>query len=266
MSHQVLESTACYNCGATLSGAYCGTCGQKALPVNPGVQEFLHELTHELLHVDGKIFRSVKKLLVAPGFLTVEHLQGRRARWVAPIRLYLIFSLVYFSISAIAPAGSMRVTVAGKTQEDEVQALNRIGYSSENELRETVAHARHTWAPRIMFLLVPLFAYFIQLSARGTGRNYPQHLYFGLHLHAAWFAAGAVAAAGALLLPVVASEVVSALAVVYGLTYAVLAYRTAYGRTIGQAIWRSALVLAAYWVATIGALLGVLLTAIFGHK
>jgi hypothetical protein len=266
MSHQVLESTACYNCGATLGGAYCGTCGQKAMPLNPGVHEFLHELTHELLHVDGKIFRSVKKLLVAPGFLTVEHFQGRRARWVAPIRLYLIFSLVYFSISALAPAGGMRVVARGKTAEDEVQALNRLGYSSEHELQAAVGHARHTWAPRIMFVLVPLFAYFIQLSARGTGRNYPQHLYFGLHIHAAWFAAGAVAAAAALLLPAIVSGVVSTLAVVYGLTYAVLAYRAAYGRTIGQAIWRSAIVLTAYWVATIVALLGVLLPVLFRHK
>jgi uncharacterized SAM-binding protein YcdF (DUF218 family) len=79
MGDHVLESTACYNCGAMLSGAYCGTCGQKAMPLNPGVHEFLHELTHELLHVDGKIFRSVKKLLVAPGFLTAEHFQPQIA-------------------------------------------------------------------------------------------------------------------------------------------------------------------------------------------
>jgi len=266
MNRPALEATSCSNCGAALNGPYCSICGQKALPLNPGLHEFLHEATHELLHVDGKIFRSVQKLLLAPGFLTLEHFRGRRAHWVTPLRLYLIFSLFYFSLSALAPAQYVRMTESGNTQEDEVQAFNRLGYSGAEEVQDALAHAQHTWAPRLMFVLVPLFAYFVHLSSRGSGRNYPEDLYFGLHVHAAWFAAGAVAAAAAVVLPNIASRVVSALAVVYGLTYAVLAYRTAYGRTTSQAILRSAAVLFAYWVVTIVALLGILLPVLFLHK
>jgi hypothetical protein len=40
-----------------------------------------------------------------------------------------------------------------------------------------------------------------ELVSRRSGRNYPQHLYFALHVHAGWFFAGAVALA--VVLPVV---------------------------------------------------------------
>jgi hypothetical protein len=78
-----VESTACANCGASLSGVYCATCGQKAAPLDPTVGDFLHDLVHEIAHVDGKIVRSVRLLLTKPGFLTREYVEGRRA----PLRL-----------------------------------------------------------------------------------------------------------------------------------------------------------------------------------
>ena len=266
MSHSEVASTECYNCGAVLQGAYCGTCGQRAQPLNPSLQDFLHELTHELLHVDGKIFRSVRRLLFSPGFLTREQFEGRRSRWMNPIRLYLIFSLLYFGAAALASTQEMRVHVSGTTAQEEAEGLQRFGYASQQEAEEALAHARAKWAPRVMFLLVPFYAWLIQLTARRSGRNYPQHLYFALHVHAAWFALGALAAAVSLVLPAVASRVVSTLLVVCGLTYAVLAYRTAYQRTILESTWRSMIVLLVYWIATIATLLAILLPVLFWHR
>jgi hypothetical protein len=112
MSHAAPASHACYNCSAPLSGAYCAVCGQKALPLNPGLHDFLHEFTHEMLHVDGKIFQSVWKLVAAPGFRTLEQFEGRRARWISPIRLYLIFSLAYFAMTSLVPASGVPVKVS----------------------------------------------------------------------------------------------------------------------------------------------------------
>src|SRR5690349_6660924 len=103
MVSAVTDQTTCTNCGAALAGPYCGSCGQKTAALNPSIGDFLHELSHELLHVDGKIFRSLRVLVAAPGALTREQFQGRRARWVSPIRLYLTFSVAYFAIAALTP-------------------------------------------------------------------------------------------------------------------------------------------------------------------
>ncbi|HXI27305.1 MAG TPA: DUF3667 domain-containing protein, partial [Vicinamibacterales bacterium] len=103
MSVAALDRTACANCGKALTGPYCGACGQKIAPPNPTIGDFVHELAHELVHVDGKIFRSLRLLVTAPGALTAEQFAGRRVCYVSPIRLYLTFSVLFFAVSALAP-------------------------------------------------------------------------------------------------------------------------------------------------------------------
>jgi hypothetical protein len=70
---------ACRNCGAERLGRYCAECGQQVRPPDPTARELLIELVHELASVDGRIARSVRHLFLAPGFLTREYLDGRRA-------------------------------------------------------------------------------------------------------------------------------------------------------------------------------------------
>src|SRR5688500_699872 len=92
---------ACLNCGAQRPGQFCAACGQKALPLAPTFGYFVHELTHEVLNVDGKIFRSLRLLLTRPGFLTREIFRGRRASYVSPLRLYLLASVLSFALGAM---------------------------------------------------------------------------------------------------------------------------------------------------------------------
>src|SRR3954469_6736409 len=91
-----VERTECANCGVALDGPYCARCGQKVAPLNPSFGAFVHDLIHEVAHVDGKVIQSARLLVTKPGFLTSEHFLGRRARYVSPIRLYLLFSVLYF--------------------------------------------------------------------------------------------------------------------------------------------------------------------------
>jgi len=266
MSDVAPASDACYNCAAPLAGAYCAVCGQKALPLNPGLHDFLHEFTHEMLHVDGKIFGSVRRLLFSPGFLTREQFEGRRARWISPIRLYLIFSIAYFAMTSLVPASGLRATFKGETDQDTTEELRKLGFDSERELQDALQHARARWAPRVMFLLVPLFAWLVHCAYRRTGRNYPQHLYFALHVHAAWFAAGATAAAAALVSWHFFPPAVAALALAYAGIYVVLALRTSYGGTTSQAFRRAVVVGGVYWIAVILATVAIALPVIFWRR
>ena len=87
---------ACLNCGAALTGAYCARCGQKATRPDLTLGGFLHETTHELAHWDGKVPATLKTLFLKPGQLTIDFLAGRRARWLSPLRVYLICSVAFF--------------------------------------------------------------------------------------------------------------------------------------------------------------------------
>jgi len=84
VSHAQVALVECPNCGRPLDGAFCATCGQKVRSLNPTLHDLLLDLTHELLHVDGKIFQSVRLLLMRPGFLTREYFEGRGYRVPLP--------------------------------------------------------------------------------------------------------------------------------------------------------------------------------------
>ena len=96
----------CANCGAALQGPFCWACGQAVQPLDPPVRHFISEFAQELFDVDGRLLRSFRRLLFSPGFLTREHVQGRRIPWLSPLKLYLLASVAMFAVQAFA--GSVR--------------------------------------------------------------------------------------------------------------------------------------------------------------
>src|SRR5436190_16331864 len=101
-------ATTCLNCSAELHGPYCATCGQRVPHRDLALREFLHETMEELSHWDGKVPRTLKALFLQPGRLTVDFLAGRRARWLAPLRVYLICSVAFFVSKPIVEAVTHR--------------------------------------------------------------------------------------------------------------------------------------------------------------
>jgi Protein of unknown function (DUF3667) len=99
----VSHSTNCLNCGTALYGVFCSACGQRDIPPYPSVRELVIDAFWELSGWDGRFASTVRALVRRPGFLTREFLEGRRARYLSPLRLYLMSSLVYFLLAATAP-------------------------------------------------------------------------------------------------------------------------------------------------------------------
>lgn len=255
---------ACHNCGVILHGPFCSACGQELRPLDPPLSVLARDVAHELLDVDGRTFRSLRHLFLSPGLLTREWFLGRRTPWLTPLRLYLMFSVAYFAVAALG--GTTRdVTIKGANEVDIVARL-QLGFESEQEMRAVVGAAKVTWMPRVNFALVPLFALLVAVVRRGSGHRYPQHLWFGLHAHAAWFGVRAMANAGKLVLPPLLGSVLSGLGVLYGLIYLILAFRVAYGISTGRAVRDTAIVVGIYGICVIAATLGVVLPVLFWHK
>jgi hypothetical protein len=78
----------CENCGAPLTGKYCSACGQHHFdhPVHD-FGHFVSEAFEDLTHADSRLWRTLIALLFRPGFLTREFLDGRRVRYLPPVRL-----------------------------------------------------------------------------------------------------------------------------------------------------------------------------------
>ena len=87
----------CLNCGATLAGAYCQDCGQKA-QVHRTISAFMHDLLHGALHFEGKIWHTLPELFFRPGKLTRRYIDGERARFVSPMALFLFGVFLMFAV------------------------------------------------------------------------------------------------------------------------------------------------------------------------
>lgn len=91
------ELTECQNCGAHLAGAYCHQCGQSG-HVHRTLGHVFEEFAHGILHVDGKVWRTLPMLVLNPGRLTRDYTHGKRVRYIAPFALFLFMVFLTFLI------------------------------------------------------------------------------------------------------------------------------------------------------------------------
>jgi hypothetical protein len=208
------ELTNCLNCGALLHGTFCAACGQRVVPPNPTVRELAGDAWHELSGYDGRIMRTIRGL-ARPGFLTREYLEGRRAHYLPPLRVYLILSVMFFVVAASVPTlngradgpGGLRIDLTnddGTQMSDEERAqmraeLDDAAWFLRPMLRlmledpEGFRQRAFTVMPRVFFVMLPVFAAIVSLFYRG--RTFPTALVFAVHLHAFAFIAFTVSEA-----------------------------------------------------------------------
>ncbi|GGY86694.1 hypothetical protein GCM10011613_34830 [Cellvibrio zantedeschiae] len=85
----------CANCNTLLAGNYCHECGQTA-HVHRSISHMIEELLHGVLHFDSKAWRTLPALIIHPGKLTRDYIDGKRTRYVSPLFLFLFLNLVMF--------------------------------------------------------------------------------------------------------------------------------------------------------------------------
>ena len=90
--------TKCLNCSEQLDNDYnyCPNCGQENSDKKLPLGAFLKDFFSNYLSFDTILFKTLNPFIFRPGKLTKAFNEGKRRRYINPIRLYLIFSLFYF--------------------------------------------------------------------------------------------------------------------------------------------------------------------------
>jgi hypothetical protein len=255
----------CRNCAEPLTGPFCPQCGQRVVPPHPTLSELAGDAWAELVGWDGKFARTLKLLIVRPGALTRDAIEGRRARYISPVRLYLMCSVLYFLVAAFAPnfaetAGAtldIGVSVGASTNSTPREAA--IGRALANglanltpadrvlveaQLAELPPSARPLMRamvedydglmrrasesmPRVLFALIPALALILAIFHRR--RHFPEHLYFALHFEAFIFTMLCLSTLVAYARLPVATLAGQLLVGVWILVYGIVAQRSVYG-------------------------------------
>lgn len=91
------DPASCANCGTELRGEWCHACGQKRPHEGDlALRHAGHHVVHELLHLDGRLWTSLRLLFARPGQLSLDFLEGRRQRHLHPIRIFLVTAALFF--------------------------------------------------------------------------------------------------------------------------------------------------------------------------
>jgi hypothetical protein len=126
---------ACLNCGAALSGRFCGAFGQPA-HVHRSLLHLLEEVLHGLFHFDTKAWRTLPLLAFRPGTLTRNYIYGKRARYISPLALFLFTIFFMFFVFAFASPNVVDVRVGRETRAEAQAQLARARTALAEAQRE----------------------------------------------------------------------------------------------------------------------------------
>jgi hypothetical protein len=175
----------CTNCGGA-SSDYCLRCGER----QPGhhdlsVAHFTHDVMHEFVHVDSKLFRTLRDIVIKPGFVTEEYFAGRKSRYIAPLRLFLtLFALQFLAFTFYQPAAMY--TVASMKKFDKAGALTRLIDKRAAKLHltrdEVEQKIDERWHKNYSLLqLMNIAGVAVVLKVLHRKRYFAEHLVFAAH-------------------------------------------------------------------------------------
>jgi hypothetical protein len=124
----------CLNCGATVDGAFCSSCGQRA-HLHRSLLHLGHDILHGVFHFEGKLWRTIPELFFHPGLLTRRYIDGERAKFISPMALYLFTVFLMFGVFSFTTSNvfdSSKESVAG----DVVEQWKEGNQSAKERTRE----------------------------------------------------------------------------------------------------------------------------------
>jgi hypothetical protein len=260
----------CTNCGGA-SADYCTLCGER----QPGhhdlsVGHFAHDVVHEFVHLDSKLFRTLRDLVTKPGFLTEEYFAGRKSRYIAPLRLFLtLFALQFLAFTAYRPAALY--TVKSFERFDNAGALTRLVQkrAAQRHLTREEFEKRldERWHKNYSLLqLMNILGVALVLKVLHRKRYLAEHLVFAAHFLAFGYIVALVvdwpvyAVAG--FHPGPLQKAVSALTIGIALVYLFLAQRRFYGSGRASSAVKTALLWIGRWGVMVVLLGGSLVVAL----
>ena len=137
------DSPDCLNCGARLRGQYCGTCGQRSRSRLISLWELITDAFGDLFEIDSRLWQTLVPLTFRPGRLTHDYLQGRRARYMPPFRMYLVMSLIFFLVAFFDPREKLSVLFEPEAPASMSMSEGGGDTPPEDEIGETERRNQH---------------------------------------------------------------------------------------------------------------------------
>ncbi|NQT61394.1 MAG: DUF3667 domain-containing protein [Candidatus Marinimicrobia bacterium] len=238
----------------------------------------------ELLDVDSRVLRTLRLLFTKPGFLTTEYVKGRRVRYLPPVRIYLVASVLFFlslTLNTLLPSVQnneffKEITETGDLDNALENALeskqnsltnDALSYdgsglvaadpdSSQSGMQLPLGGGQYDVNQgdflsnfsdnfaKMMFLLLPVAALQLKVLYWRRKKLYIEHLVFSLHVHAFIFSL--------LIFTIILDfKLTMWLVIILSLIYLYIAMKQFYEQSYAKTTSKMVLLLLSYGVTTI---------------
>jgi hypothetical protein len=180
----------CVTCSNQFVGKFCNRCGEKVISQHDRtIMHFLEGAFHMVTHVDGKIFKNLKWILIRPGYLTKNFAIGRRQPFMKPIAMFFVANLIYFLLPVFEtfttslysqrhshPYSSLIENTIERKMEEKGMTFEEL---SKVYNAKTTSHSK-----LLLILVVPMYAVVFALANFNRRKLFADHLLISLEFMA----------------------------------------------------------------------------------
>ena len=191
----------CANCARAMAGPeqkFCPACGQPT-PAHRIDWHFLgHELEHSVLHMDRGVLYTLKQLMLRPGHLIRDYIEGRRLGVVKPLLLVMLTGaaatlMAHYALDGDALGSSFTQGVEAGMHQGNANAKQAEAAATMMKVFGFVKDWMNSHLTLITLLVLPVQAAALKLTFRRFKQiNYPEWLVITSFLTAQLFVVWAV--------------------------------------------------------------------------
>ena len=170
-------STACGNCAAAVTGAYCAQCGQRAGRERLTVRSIATHLVADALDLNRGLLYTFLELWRRPGGVVRDYVRGSTVRYSNPVKYFLV-------MGALTTLVYVQTGLAGRIAE-QVAIGMRFGSNGEIHPRAgAVLEIINSYFTLLLALTLPTTAASSRWAFRRAGYNFAEHLVFNTYVGA----------------------------------------------------------------------------------
>ena len=231
----------CPNCGAPGVDRFCPSCGQDNRRARLELKPVLGETLETLVGWESALVATLRGLVVDPGGMVKDYVEGRRRRYVNPARFCLLSLALWFLVMKGFDLDALRDMGFKITSTGAEPGSERMLFAED--LRRFLGSNLQV----LLYVTLPLEALLLRVAFRRSGRNLAENLALVLYLAGFSYLLGLVAAP----FQALGLELARPVRVLISFVWLVRAVRGFHGAGWVSAILRSLLVSFGHVVGTV---------------
>lgn len=211
------------DCHATAPHHFCPKCGQKTRGPRGHFRILIADFFNSWLGAEAKLWPTIGRLFRRPGALTLDYREGRRTRFLSPLKIYFFFTVIFFLTLSWGSQGAIfsstsdgPVVIDGEEVSSDTQhfriavenvtssidgtwlgsllrdrllvSADRLDQLPQDQANQMLFRQMNADLPVALFLALPIIALALRIVFWRRELIYFDHFIFTLHLVAFFFA------------------------------------------------------------------------------